>query len=390
MNQPNKQAAYTGKFVRTPEPRKRRKGLLVLLILILVLTRTVATGLKVLSIADYYIGGDRTLIYGNIRRVELGDSLKTGDGSNIPIINHGEQVPSGESDYIIQRDNGKRIEYHGHTYELNENLVTILFLGIDRHLTPQELAANEKRGQVDTLVLVGIDTLTGETKLLNISRETYAQVDVYSVNGRFIETRYEQIATAFGHADGKVLSCENTIASLSRLFYGLPISRYFALDMDGIQAANEAVGGVTVKSLLDYPMPDGSYLMREGEMIELHGLALDRYIRNRSHYSVDANSVRMERQMQYISEFSKLVVRKAKKDLSFPSDLFSSLSTYMITDLGIPDVTFLSSCYLDNGATFTFRTINGTYGTLNGSACYYLDEVDLFESVLDIFYTRTK
>ena len=134
MSQQNEQA-YTGKFESAPRPQGNRKRLFVLLILILVLTRLVATGLKALSIAEYYIGGGRTLIYGDIKRVAFGDSLKSGEGDDarsIPILNQDDPVPSGESEYVIQRDDGRTLEYHGHTYALNEDLVTVLFLGIER------------------------------------------------------------------------------------------------------------------------------------------------------------------------------------------------------------------------------------------------------------------
>jgi anionic cell wall polymer biosynthesis LytR-Cps2A-Psr (LCP) family protein len=161
-----------------------------------------------------------------------------------------------------------------------------------------------------------------------------------------------------------------------------------ALDLEGIQAANEAVGGVTVKSLIDYESPDHSIVLREGENVELHGKALEQYIRTRSHYSLDANAARMARQKQYVTEFSKIVVKKSKQNLTFPVEIFSSLSDYMVTDLSLPDVTFLSTCFLENGANFTFRTIDGTYERSGVSAVFYPDDVDLFEAVLQVFYLQ--
>ena len=70
-------------------------------------------------------------------------------------------------------------------------------------------------------------------------------------------------------------------------------------------------------------------------------------------------------------------------------DLFSALSPYMITDMELPDVTFLSSCFLQHGANFSFRSIDGTYTTdSEGHSLFLPDEVDLFEAVLQVFYVQ--
>ena len=360
---------YAGKHVK--KSASSRRGLLALLILLLVTARLGATGLKALSVWDRYTSGSRLLIYGDVQGIDFGDSLKQGELQGL----------------IEPQDDGKTLIYRGHTYRLNEKLVTVLFMGIDRTLTEEERVAGAG-GQSDVLLLIGLDTETGRSTILNISRDTYAEVDEYSASGNRIGTVYEQITLAFAYGDGREKSCENTITSVQRLLYGLPISSYIALDMEGVQAANESVGGVKLKSLLTCKMPDGTEV-KEGDMITLHGKNLDRYIRIRTD-DVDANAARMVRQKQFITEFSKAVVRKSSDRLTYPVDLFSALSPYMITDLELADVTFLSSCFLENGAHFNFRSVDGTYDILesNGSAVYYLDEVDLFEAVLQVFYQQ--
>ena len=49
---------------------------------------------------------------------------------------------------------------------------------------------------------------------------------------------------------------------------------------------------------------------------------------------------------------------------------------------------FLSSTFISHGAEFDFRTIEGTPDKLNGSTVLYLDEIDLFEAVLQMFYVQ--
>lgn len=352
-------------------------AVVLLLVLLLSLVRLGAEAFKLLSYADLFIGGRNMLIYGDVNAVDIGKSV-----NEIPIYN---ELPSSEpeEDYIVRLNDGTTIVYQGRTYELNRNLATILFLGIDHKIQEAEMVG--LGGQSDVILLIAMDTKTGKTRILNISRDTYAEVEAYAADGVYMGTKPLQITTAFAYGNGKETSCENAVRSVSRLLYNLPIRSYLALDMNGIQAANEAVGHVTVNALDDIEMTDGTKF-KKGDPIELQGRWLDRYLRTRSKEVVDANAKRMERQVQYVKAFSKLVVEKSKASISFPVDLFSALAPYMVTNLDIPDVTFLSSTFLSHGAEFTLRGITGTYGVLNSTAVLYPDELDLFEAVLELFY----
>lgn len=352
-------------------------AVVLLLVLLLSLVRLGAEAFKLLSYADLFIGGRNMLIYGDVNAVDIGKSV-----NEIPIYN---ELPSSEpeEDYIVRLNDGTTIVYQGRTYELNRNLATILFLGIDHKIQEAEMVG--LGGQSDVILLIAMDTKTGKTRILNISRDTYAEVEAYAADGVYMGTKPLQITTAFAYGNGKETSCENAVRSVSRLLYNLPIRSYLALDMNGIQAANEAVGHVTVNALDDIEMTDGTKF-KKGDPIELQGRWLDRYLRTRSKEVVDANAKRMERQVQYVQAFSKLVVEKSKASISFPVDLFSALAPYMVTNLDIPDVTFLSSTFLSHGAEFTLRGITGTYGVLNSTAVLYPDELDLFEAVLELFY----
>ena len=366
-----------GRFEAPKRGRRITGGLLALLILVLSLSRLGAEAFKLLSYADLFIGGGKLLISNGMN---IGDGLQ-GKDQFVPVYN---EVPSDpDADGIVKLEDGT-ILYKGHTYQLNQDLATVLFLGVDHSIEEEQTVGIG--GQSDVMLLVGLDTKTGETTVLNISRDTYAQVDIYSVNHQFIETRFEQITLAYAYGNGRETSCENAVQSVSRLLFGLPISSVLALDMKGLDAANEAVGHVKVKSLIDVQMPDGKTFQR-GDLIELQGQYLDRYIRTRTQ-EVDANAARMERQRQFLTEMMLLAVSRSKSSPTFPVEFFSTLAPYMVTDLEIPDVTFLSSVFLNHGANYSIREVDGTFGKLNGSAVFYPDELDLFEAVLQVFYKQ--
>ena len=378
---PQTKGRYEGRFAAPKRQTARRitGGVLALVILLLCLSRLGAEAFKLLSYADVFIGGGKMLVYGNVEKVDMGDAAP-----DIPIYT---EVPSTEPEegYVLWLNDGTTVVYQGHTYELNRNLSTILFLGVDNFIEGERTIGHG--GQSDVILLIGLDTSTGQATLLNIPRDAYAQVDLYSVGGIYLGTEYSQITLAYAYGDGHQTSCENAALSVSRLLYDLPISSYLALDMKGIDAANEAVGRVKVKSLIDTIIPGTHEEIHEGDLIELQGNVLDHYIRTRDQ-DLEANARRMERQKQYVTEFSKLAVAKSRESLSFPVDLFSSLAPYMVTNLNITDVTFLSTAFLNNDAAFTYRGISGTFDKLNGSTVCYLDKLDLFEAVLQVFYIQ--
>ena len=376
-----------GRFEAQPDashvrPRRLVRSAVVVAVLLLALARIGTEAIKLLTYADLLLGGGRMLVYGDVQKVDLGASIAR-NGLSIPILTEvPEEAPT--EDYILKLNDGTTIVYQGHTYELNRNLTTVLLLGIDHTIQDETLPGNG--GQSDVILLAGLDTVTGEANLLEISREANAEVDVYSISNRFIETRFEQITLAYAYGNGRDTSCENTVRAVSRLLFGLPISAYLAIDLDGLMEANEVIGGVTVKSLIDVQLPDGTNV-KEGDMVELHGKNLERYIRTRTE-ALDGNQKRMERQKQFLLEFTKQAVARAKENLTFPVELFSALSPYTVTNLDISDVTFISSVFLNHGAQFNLRTIQGTLEQYNESSIYYLDEVDLFEAVLQVFYNR--
>ena len=376
---------YAGKFDAAAAPREPRKrlsgGMRALIVLLLILVRFGAELVLTETTFQRFLQVSKT--YADINSVNLPDALHSGDRSLIIVDGYSGSIPDGN--VVLKYDDGTTVVYNGHTYRLNPNLTTILAMGIDRQIT-EETKLHGRGGQSDVLMLIGMDTKTGETNILNISREAYSQVQVYSGDGSLIRTEWLQICLAYAYGDGREKSCENAKLSVSRLLYDLEIQSYIAVDIEGILQANEAVGGVTVNSLVDVKMPDGTFV-HKGDRITLHGKNAERYIRTRGQ-EIDANAPRMERQKQYLTEFSKLVVQKSKSDFTYPAALFSSLSPYMVTDMEITDVTALARCYLNNNAQIHFINVSGRYDLLNGTSVCYLDEIDLFEAILQVFYIR--
>ena len=293
-----------------------------------------------------------------------------------------------DDERIVTEDAGKTLTYNGVRYRQNENLTTVLLLGVDR-ADLNEVETQGSAGQADVILLIAEDTETGEIKILHINRDTEAEMMVYSGSGKPIGYQKHQICVAYSYGNRRELSCENTLATVSKLLYGMPISKYIAIDMEGVIEANETIGGVTLTSLEDLSMPDGTDV-KAGDVITLHDQNCDHYLRQRTH-DLEGNNVRMLRQKQYIQEFAGTTIRQARSDFSIISKLYQTIMPYIVTDTDLSDVIFLAETFLLHRNNIQMLGLEGTMDwvlNIHGYkvAIMYPDEDNLFETMLDVYY----
>lgn len=230
---------------------------------------------------------------------------------------------------IETEENGKYVVYNGETYQFNEKVTNVLCIGVDKRNLDENNNSKVKAsgGQADVLMLVSIDTSNGKITLFNISRDSMVDVTMYSAGGAYAGTEKQQICLSYSYGDGKESSCENTVNSVQRLFYNIPINTYFSLNLDGISALNDSVGGVDVVS----PETIGEFV--EGESYHLVGQQAESFVRTRDTSKTDSNNMRMQRQKVYIQSFMNTVLQQTKEDLTTPIDLFNASAPYSCTIL---------------------------------------------------------
>lgn len=283
------------------------------------------------------------------------------------------------------------IEYKGHTYQYNDDVVSLAFLGIDQR-TLENSTTSDFVGASDADVVVSVNTKTGETSVIAIPRDTMVDVDMYLSSGIFNRTEKTQLCLAYAYGDGKTKSCENAVTSISRVLYNVPIQKYFALDLDGIAPLNDAIGGVTVTSLYDIP----EYNIKVGDEVTLKGDMAETYVRTRDMDSISASLNRTDRQVQYINAFANQALPAVVKDFSTISKLYNTASKYSRTNLTLNNATYVGSLLLSKGVTdFKTYTIKGEMkadenplipGVVHAE--FYPDEDSLMETVLAVFYTQ--
>ena len=280
-------------------------------------------------------------------------------------------------------EDGKTVRYNGKIYRLNENITSIACLGVDKTDINQNGVVGTS-GQADTIIVIAFNTETGKAKVISIPRDTITAIDVYDTKGSFVKVEETQVCLAYAYGDGGKTSCENVIASLQKLMFGIPIRSYAALDLEGIGALNDAIGGVTVT-------PNESFAgFKKGQSVKLKGDMAMNFVRYRDHKRVDANLYRMQRQMQYIKAFSSTAVRTVGTDLSAISDIYNTALNYSYTNISLSDVSYLAVSFVTkaNGEFETFTVPGKMVAGEDSYSEYYVDETLFYETILSIYYNE--
>lgn len=291
----------------------------------------------------------------------------------------------------VSEDYQDIITYNGHTYKYNEDLLAFAFIGVDQE-DMKTVNETDFVGAADADVVVTIDSKTGKASVIAIPRDTMVDVDIWSQSGIFLRTENTQLCLAYAYGDGSTQSCKSTVKAISRVLYSVPIEKYFALDLSGVAALNDAIGGVTVQSIYDLP----SFGIKYGDTVTLEGKAAASYVRTRDMDHVEASLNRVDRQVQYIKAFSQQVLPAVMRDFGTVSRLYNTASKYSQTNISLNNATYIASLLLSKGVRdFDTYTITGKMtAELDpvikdiAHAQFYPDEEKLMETVLNVFYIQ--
>lgn len=284
----------------------------------------------------------------------------------------------GEDEGLIYRDGVK--------YRYNENLYTVLCMGIDvRMLTLVQKAETGQGTQSDANFLLVIDNENRKISIVAIPRDTMTDIDLYDGDGQCYDTVNAQLALQYAYGDGGTLSCTAMQKAVSRMFYNIPIHAYVAIDMNVIPVVNDAVGGVTVE-VLENIVNDGNPMMK-GQTITLKGEQATVYVQSRDTGVDFSAQSRLMRQKQYLTAVTEQAMRATREDITLPVSVYNSIQPYMITDITSSELTYLATSAI--GCDFSednFYVVPGEQEKGYFYEEYHVDEDALVDLILDVFY----
>lgn len=308
---------------------------------------------------------------------------KSGIRKNIsgeaPVLESTESTEEGWQDGWIR--------YNGQIYAYNEDIMTFLVMGVDNDDVVKKAKDGLSGGQADAMFLAVMNPHDKSVSIIAVNRNAMALVDVYDEDGVYMGQYTKQITLQHGYGDGMELSCERSVAAVSRLFYNLPISGYAAINMGAIPALNDAVGGVQVTVLDDVIYPEYDMDLHQGEEVTLTGHQAYWYVRGRNENVFNSSSLRLERQKQFLTTFIAQAKNQAITNPSIAVDLYNTISKYMVTDIDITKFTYLASEAL--GYNFDIDHLYTMQGeTLMGDKYeeFYVDDDALYQLIIDVFY----
>ncbi len=301
---------------------------------------------------------------------------------------------AGKKDVMPDKSNTayqEIIEYNGHTYKYNEDMFALGFIGVDR----RELLSSDAVdfvGAADTDIVVAVNTKTGKTTVVAIPRDTMIDMEIYTPSGVMLRSQDAQLCLAYSYGDGGAKSCENSIDAMSHILLNIPIQKYFALDLDGIKALNDAIGGVTLEATYDVP----DYGIYSGQTVTLKGDMAEWYVRRRDMDDVNASLNRTQRQMQYIRAYVSQVLPAIVKDFSVVTSLYNTAAQYSQSNISLSNATYLGTLVLSKGIrSFDGITLQGEMKPSDDPllsevvhAEFYPDEDNVMQTVLSVFYTQ--
>ena len=278
------------------------------------------------------------------------------------------------------------VKYNGQIYAYNEDILTFLVMGIDKNRDVKEVEEGTNGGQADALFLVVLNPHDNSLSVIGINRNTMTDISVYDDNGAYVNTIKAQIAVQHGFGNGVEESCEYQVNAVQHLFYEMPVHGYAAINMSAIGPLTDMVGGVDVVALEDIKSGN-STVIKEGEEVHLEGDLAFAYIHNRDTKEFGSADHRLERQKQFITTYLQKVKQKTKEDIGFPISVYQSIAPQTVTSLTLDEMTYLVSIAKDYSFDENYLyTLKGETKQGDVFEEFYVDETDLFELILKVFY----
>lgn len=281
------------------------------------------------------------------------------------------------------------VKYQDTIYAYNDDIMTFLFMGIDKNSDAKQEEEGTNGGQADALFLAVMNPHDHTIKIIGINRNTMTDIDIYNEEGAYVTTAKAQIAVQHGFGDGMEESCAYQQKAVRKLFYNLPIHGYAAINMSAIPTINDAVGGVDVQVLEDLTRVDKT-LVKDAK-VRLMGKSAFWYVKARDTSEFGSADARLARQKQYLNAFIGSAKQAAKKDITTVMDLYQAVSKQMVTNITVDEAAYLAPILVDYQFDESgFYILEGETVMGDEFEEFYVDEDALYEMILEIFYEEVE
>ncbi|MGM0113107.1 LCP family glycopolymer transferase [Enterococcus sp. DIV0187] len=197
---------------------------------------------------------------------------------------------------------------------------SVLLLGVDTGAL-----GRTEQGRSDTMMVATVNPSTNESLLVSLPRDTYAEIVGHNTEDKINH------AYAFGGAAMSMDTVEKLV--------DIPINHYITINMEGIEALVDAVGGIEVDNPFEFTY-EGTTFPKGSQ--ELDGELALKYSRMR-YDDPNGDYGRQERQRQIITGVSKKVL--STNGLTNYQSILTTMGENVKTDLSFTDMRTLMGDY---------------------------------------------
>lgn len=276
----------------------------------------------------------------------------------------------------------RQLSLGGTAYRYRKDLTTLLILGVDSDAAMG--AAGYRNGsQADFLWLVVVDATEKKVTKLQLDRDTMAEVQLYGPFGDKAGTRRMQLCLSYAYGDGVAGKCGNVADAVSHLLSGITIDGVVALDMGGIAAFNDALGGVTVTLETDLTRLDAA--LEKGKTVTLSDEQAEAFVRGRRGVDDGTNHARMQRQRLFMDAAETQLREQAARSHDFLNTLLEKLNDHLYTSMSRGWLINVANACLQYDTRLT-QSLEGEYRLgEDGFVEFHADEDALQALLIQIF-----
>ena len=230
----------------------------------------------------------------------------------------------------------------GTAYNYRSDVINMLFIGVDYFSDEDHWKEymTFNGGNSDVLILASLDTTTKTLSILEIPRDTMADLVVLDEEGNFSYTEYTNISAAHSFSPDQDVACELTVSAVSRLLCGIPIHRYVALDYYAIRPVNQLLGGIKLTFDKDYTALDPAFT--QGSTVTLTDDQFYTFVHDRDTSDLDSAMDRSSRHVFLLKSLYSTVKESFQKDIMFPVKMYNGIKEYITTNLDVDEITYLA------------------------------------------------
>jgi len=265
-------------------------------------------------------------------------------------------------------------------YEYNDAITTILFMGIDDYEGYESTQIFGNGGRADTIILFIFNEETNTISPFLINRDLYTPVDAYDDDRNFLYSGDMQLCMQYTFSDNDTRGCLLMKEKVSQILYGTPIDYYCSLNIDGMSAFINAIGGLTVTFEEDYSYIDPAFTL--GATVTMNAEQAEDFYRYRDINEVGSNQGRMERQAWLMQKTFEALAGSSQADVD---NILEALDGYLTTDMSADAIYSIRGASLGEA-----YTTPGEYGTGTVHDAFYMDENALTDMLFDIFYVEVE